>query len=64
MADKIRGPKDNFPEVRDEDGRILTPADFDRWETPPGAITFQSGQEEAPEGKPVAKSYEEIRGGR
>lgn len=64
MADKIRGPKDDFPEVRDENGRVLTPADFDRWETPPGAITFQSRQGKAPEGKPVSKSYEEIRGGR
>lgn len=43
----------------------LTPADFDRWETPPGAI-FAIEPEEAPEEKKpkkraVAKSYAELR---
>ena len=38
----------------------LTPADYDRWETPPGAI-FAIEPEEEPKKKAVAKSYEEIR---
>lgn len=59
MAEKIRGPKDDFPEVRDENGRILTPADFDRWETPPGA-TFTISN---PKGKEsTSRSYRELRG--
>lgn len=41
----------------------MTPADYDRWETPPG--TFFSidapEEEDEPEEKRVAKSYEEIR---
>ena len=58
MAEKIRGPKDDFPEVRDENGRILTPADFDRWETPPGTtftISNSNGK------KPKARSYLDAR---
>ena len=58
MAEKIRGPKDDFPEVRDENGRILTPADFDRWETPPGTtftISNTNGK------KPKARSYLDAR---
>lgn len=39
----------------------LTPADYDRWETPPGAI-FSIDQDEPEEPKKsVAKSYDEIR---
>ena len=45
-------------EVRDENGRILTPADFDRWETPPGTtftISNSNGK------KPKARSYLDAR---
>lgn len=58
MAEKIRGHKDDFPEVRDENGRILTPADFDRWETPPGAIRVISSPRMD---KTKAKSYLDVR---
>ena len=50
MAEPIREP-------RDGEGNILTPADFDRWETPPGAIYSIPRQEE----EPKAQSYEDVR---
>ena len=39
----------------------LTPADYDRWETPPGAIFAIEPEDEKPEEKPVAKTYDEVR---
>lgn len=55
MAKPIRGPKDDFPESRDRDGNILTPADFDRWETPPGVMFDLENRE------PGAKTYDQVR---
>lgn len=43
----------------------LTPADYDRWETPPGAIFAIENPiqdpEDDPDGKSVAKSYNDVR---